>query len=160
MCLSFTVFGCPKCLTNSAHLSRLITRSSASCSTDEVFEWDGIATQANKLDRNLLDWPVTQGIRVYSPLTPDPAPVSGTEKPERALEHLLRQKRPIIGCFRGLAPYTSQPSIQRRLQDYGIHADGSSSSLILMDEETLHPRIRCLAVPKNSANWFAARTND
>ena len=116
-------------------------------STDEVFEWEVIATQAKKLDRNLLDWSVTQGIRVYSPLTPDPASVSGTEKPERALEHLLRQKRPIIGCFRGLAPYTSQPSIQRLLQDYGIHADGSSSSLILMDEETLHPRIRRLAVP-------------
>jgi ATP-dependent 26S proteasome regulatory subunit len=116
-------------------------------STDEVFELQTISELAKTLDRNLLDWSVTQGIRVHSPLTPEPAAVSGTEKPERALEHLLRQKRPLLACFRGLAPYTTQPNIQRLLQDYMIQVDSSLMSLVLMDEETLHPRVRRLAVP-------------
>jgi len=116
-------------------------------STDEVYEQDVIQSLARQLDRNRLDWSVTQGIRVYSPLTPEPAAVSGTEKPERALEHLLRQKRPLLACFRGLAPYTSQPNVQRLLQDYSIQADGSSTNAILMDEEPLHPRVRRIAVP-------------
>lgn len=116
-------------------------------STDEPHEWEQIAALSQELDRNLLDWSVTQGIRVYSPLTPKPANVSGTEKPERALEHLRRQKRPQLACFRGLAPYTTQPHIQRLLKDHSVHADGNETSLILMDEETLHPKIRRLAVP-------------
>lgn len=116
-------------------------------STDEAYEWEQVAAVARDLDRNLLDWSVTKGIRVYSPVTPEPAAVSGTDKPERALEHLLRQKRPLIGCFRGLAPWTTQPIVQRLLQDYSIQADGSTSSLILMDQESLHPRARRLAVP-------------
>lgn len=116
-------------------------------STDEVFEWEQVAALARSLDRNLLDWSVSKGIRVFSPLTSEPAAVSGTEKPERALEHLLRQKRPLLGCFRGLAPWTTQPPIQRLLQDYSIEADGTTTSLILMDQEALHPRVRRLAVP-------------
>lgn len=116
-------------------------------STDEVYEQGVIQSLAKQLDRNRLDWSVTQGIRVYSPLTPEPAVVSGTEKPERALEHLLRQKRPLLACFRGLAPYTSQPNIQRLLQDLSIHADGSTTNLIMMDEEPLHPRVRRIVVP-------------
>ncbi len=116
-------------------------------STDESCEWQQIAAFARELDRNLLDWSVTQGVRVYSPLTPEPASVSGTEKPERALEHLLRQKRPLLGCFRGLAPYTTQPGIQRLLQDYSIQASGNTTSVILMDQDSLHPRIQQLAVP-------------
>ena len=68
-------------------------------------------------------------------------------KTEPALEALLRQKRPLLACFRGLAPYTPQPNIQRLLQDYVIQADSSIVNLVLMDAETLHPRIRRLAVP-------------
>jgi len=116
-------------------------------STDEVYEQAVIKALGKRLDRNRIDWSVTQGVRVYAPLTPEPATVSGTEKPERALEHLLRQKRPLLGCFRGLAPYTSQPNIQRLLQDFSIHADACTTSLILMDEEPLHPRVRRIAVP-------------
>ncbi|MCH2209993.1 MAG: AAA family ATPase [Fuerstiella sp.] len=116
-------------------------------STDEVFERQTISSLAQDLDRNLIDWSVTQGIRVHSPLTPDAAAVSDTEKPELALEYLLRQKRPYLSCFRGLASYTKQPRVQRLLQDYIIEADSSQMSLILMDEETLSPRVRRLAVP-------------
>jgi len=116
-------------------------------STDEVYEQGIVRTLAKKLDRNLLDWSVTQGVRVYSPLAPEPATVSGTDKPERALEHLLRQKRPLIATFRGLAPFSTQVNVQRLLQDFAIQADGNTINLILMDEESLHPRVRRLAVP-------------
>lgn len=115
-------------------------------STDELFEQDTIRKLAQKLNRNLLDWSVTQGIQVHSPAAQS-AGVSGTQKPERALEHLLRQKRPLIACFRDIAPFTNQPQIQRLLQDFALGADGSSANLILMDEDTPHPRIQKLAVP-------------
>ena len=116
-------------------------------STDEVFEQQMISRLARDLERNLLDWSVTQVIRVHSPLTADVSAVAGTEKPERALGHLLRQKRPLLACFRGLAPYTTQPGIQRLVQDYMIQVDSAIINLVLMDEEALHPRIRGLAVP-------------
>ncbi|MCP4173713.1 MAG: hypothetical protein GY758_23410 [Fuerstiella sp.] len=33
-----------------------------------------------------------------------PAAVAGTDKPELALQYLLRQKRPTLACFMDLAP--------------------------------------------------------
>ncbi len=116
-------------------------------STDEENEFATVSQLARELDRNLFDWSLSRGIEVYSPATPDPAPIAGTEKPERALQHLLRQKRPLIGCFRGIAPFTTQPLVRRLLTDYAAEADGSRECLILLDEESLHPRVRRLAVP-------------
>ena len=116
-------------------------------STDESTEIDTIHEVTMGLERNLFDWSVSTGIRVFSPSTREPGSVSGTDKPERALEYLLRQKRPLIGCFRGLAPFTTQPLIRRLLADFVIEADGDRECLILLDEDALHPRIRRLGVP-------------
>ncbi|MEZ6062810.1 MAG: AAA family ATPase [Planctomycetaceae bacterium] len=116
-------------------------------STDEATEFETISEIAKELDRNLFDWSLSRGIEVYSPVTPEPAPIAGTEKPERALQHLLRQKRPLVGCFRGLAPFTTQPLVRRLLADFVAETDGERACLILLDEESLHPRVRRLAVP-------------
>ncbi|MDG1897645.1 MAG: hypothetical protein P8J37_22325 [Fuerstiella sp.] len=93
------------------------------------------------------DWTVMTGVQVYSPDFPKAAAVAGTDKPELALQYLLRQKRPALACFRGLAPFTSQPVVRRLIKDYVQQADGSRECLLLMDEDSLHPRIQRLAVP-------------
>jgi ATP-dependent 26S proteasome regulatory subunit len=128
-------------LINARH--KLITLTS----TDEAAEVRTISEVARGLDRNLFDWSVSTGIQVYSPTTPEPASITATDKPERALQYVLRQKRPLLACFRGLAPFTTQVIIRRLLADFALQADGTSECMILMDDEALHPRVRRLAVP-------------
>lgn len=116
-------------------------------SGDERTELDQIRRLAVELDRNLYDWTVADGIRVYSPNTPNPAEVAGTDKPDRAIRQIMLQKRPTLSCFRGMASMTSQPLVQRLLRDFCEYADPSRECLILLDDEPLHPRIQRLAVP-------------
>ncbi len=120
-------------------------------SGDERTELDQIRRLAVELDRNLYDWTVADGIRVYSPNTPNPAEVAGTDKPDRAIRQIMLQKRPTLSCFRGMASMTSQPLVQRLLRDFCEYADPSRECLILLDDEPLHPRIQRLAVPYRPA---------
>ncbi|MBL8818475.1 MAG: AAA family ATPase [Planctomyces sp.] len=114
---------------------------------DERTEFDQIRLLAAELNRNLYDWTMADGIRVFSPNTPNPAEVSGTDKPDRAIRQIMMQKRPTLSCFRGMASMSSQPLVQRLLRDYTEHADTDRECLILLDDEPLHPRIQRLAVP-------------
>ncbi len=116
-------------------------------STDEPVEFQAVLDVARSTDRNVHDWTVTSGVQVYSPDVPKAAAVAGTDKPELAMQYLLRQKRPTLACFRGLAPFTSQPVVRRLIKDYVQQADGSRECLLLMDEDALHPRIQRLAIP-------------
>lgn len=115
-------------------------------STDEAVEFQTVLDVAGTLDRNVLDWTCTTGIRVFSPEVPEPASVNGTDKPELAMQYLMRQKRPLIAVFRGLAPYTKQPVLRRLLRDFMDQADGTRECAVLVDEEELHPRTQRLAV--------------
>ncbi len=116
-------------------------------STDEPVELQAILDVARTLDRNVQDWTVTSGVRVFSPDVDGAASVTGTDKPELALQYLIRQQRPSIAVFRGLAPHTKQPYLRRLLRDYLEQAEGSRECAILIDEEELHPRVQRLAVP-------------
>jgi ATP-dependent 26S proteasome regulatory subunit len=115
-------------------------------STDERVEFQAILDVARDLERNVQDWTVTTGVRVFSPDAAEPASVAGTDKPELALQYLMRQKRPLIATFRGLAPHTKQPVLRRLLQDYVAQADGRRECAILLDDEELHPRVQRQAV--------------
>lgn len=114
---------------------------------DEKTEFERVRQLAVRLERNLYDWTLADGIRVYSPNAPAPAEVAGTDKPDRAIRQLMMQKRPVIGCFRGMASMTTQPLIQRMLRDYSAAADPERECLILMDDEPLHPKVQRLTVP-------------
>lgn len=114
--------------------------------TDEPVELQTIRDVAAELGRNIHDWTLTSGMRVISPDVAEPAVVTGTEKPEHALRFLIRQTRPMIAVFRGLATATSQPAIRRLLIDYLDQCDPGSECLILMDDESLHPKTARLAV--------------
>lgn len=114
---------------------------------DERTELEIVRELAFRLDRNLYDWTLADGIRVYSPNTPTPVEIAGTDKPDRAIRQLTMQKRPIIGCFRGMASMTSQPLVQRLLRDFAARAETDRECLILMDDEPLHPRVQRLTVP-------------
>lgn len=116
-------------------------------STDEPVEFQAVLDVARTLDRNVLDWTVTTGIRVFSPEVPEPTSVSGTDKPELALQYLMRQKRPLIATFRGLAPHTKFPLLRRLLRDYIEQADSGRECVVLIDEDELNPRVQRLAVP-------------
>ena len=115
-------------------------------STDERVEFQAILDVARDLERNVQDWTVTTGVRVFSTDAAEPASVAGTDKPELALQYLMRQKRPLIATFRGLAPHTKQPVLRRLLQDYVAQADGRRECAILLDDEELHPRVQRQAV--------------
>lgn len=115
-------------------------------STDERVEFRAIRKLAQDLERNVQDWTVTTGIRVFSPETSEPALVAGTDKPELALQYLMRQKRPLIATLRGMAPFFKQPLLRRLLHDYIEQADARRECVILLDEEELHPRVQRLAV--------------
>ncbi|MEQ9411522.1 MAG: AAA family ATPase [Fuerstiella sp.] len=116
-------------------------------STDESVELHAVREVARHLDRTVQDWTLTTGVQVYAPQTPQPATVSGTSKPEHAMQYFLRQKRPAICCLRGAAPFTTQPLFRRLIRDFIDQADGEQQCLLLMDEESLHPRVQRLAVP-------------
>ena len=103
----------------------------------------------------MQDWTLTTGVRVFSPDVPEPASVSGTEKPELAMQYLLRQRRPAVACFRGLAPFTTQPIVRRQVRDFIEAADGSRECLVLLDEESLHPKLQRLTVP-----WYPGLPNE
>ena len=118
----------------------------AARSSDETVEQAAVLEVGRQLERNVHDWTITSGIHVYSHDVDESAVVGGTDKPELALQYLLRQRRPSIGCFRGLAPFTTQPIIRRQLVDYVQKADPERETLLLLDEESLHPRIQRLAV--------------
>lgn len=115
-------------------------------STDERVEIQAMHDVARSLDRNIQDWTLTTGIRVFSAEASEPAPVAGTDKPELALQYLIRQKRPLIATLRGMAPHFKQPLMRRLLQDYIDQADGRRECVILVDDETLHPRVQRQAV--------------
>ncbi|APZ95329.1 ATP-dependent zinc metalloprotease FtsH [Fuerstiella marisgermanici] len=116
-------------------------------STDEAIELQAIMEVARRMDRTVQDWTQTSGVRVFSPDVREPAAVSGTSKPELALQYFMRQKRSAICCLRGSAQYTTQPIFRRMIADYLEQTDGRRECLILMDEEALHPRVQRLAVP-------------
>ena len=116
-------------------------------STDEAVEFQVVLDVARTLERNVQDWTLTRGIRVFSPDAREPASVTGTNKPELAIQYLMRQRRPAIATLIGLAPYTTQPLIRRLIRDYTEQADGRRECMILMDEEPLHVRLQRLAVP-------------
>ncbi len=116
-------------------------------STDEAVEFQAILDVARRIDRTVQDWTLTTGVQVHSPDVREPAAVSGTGKPEHAMQYFLRQKRPAIACLRGSAPFTSQPIFRRMIRDFLDQADGERECLILLDEESLHPRVQRLAVP-------------
>ena len=116
-------------------------------STDEHEEVQAILDVARQLDRNVQDWTLTSGVRVFSPDVKEPAAVAGTDKPELALRYLLRGRRSSIALMRGLAPYTSQPVFRRLLRDYQTQAEGGRDCMILMDEDPLHPHIQRLCTP-------------
>lgn len=116
-------------------------------STDEAVEFQAMLDVARHMDRTVQDWTLTSGVRVFSPDVKEPAAVSGTAKPEHALQYFLRQKRPAIHCLRGAAPFTSQAMFRRLIRDFSDHADPTRECLLLMDEESLHPRTQRLAVP-------------
>ena len=116
-------------------------------STDEDVELAVVRSVAQDLDRNLHDWTLTTGIRVFAPDTAEPASVSGTEKPELALRYLLRQRRPLIGCCRGLASFTGQPMIRRLLRDFAGTDEAKRVTLLLMDDDMLHPQVQRMTVP-------------
>lgn len=119
----------------------------ATHSHDETVEFQTVLHVARSLERNVHDWTVTTGVRVFSPDVPEPALVSGTDKPELAMQYLMRQKRPSIACFRGAAAFTKTPVMRRLIRDFVEQADGSRECLILMDEDELHPKTQRLAVP-------------
>ena len=110
-------------------------------SSDEEVEIQAILEIARKLDRNVQDWTMTSGMRVFSPDAAEPASVSGTDKPELALRYLLRGRRSSIALMRGLAPFTSQPLHRRLIRDYAMQAEGGRDCMILLDEDSLHPQI-------------------
>lgn len=115
-------------------------------STDEAVEFSAVRDVARYLDRTVQDWTLTTGVRVFSPDVAEPAAVTGTTKPENALQYFIRQQRPAICCMRGAAPYTAQPLFRRLLRDFAEQSDSSTECLLLMDEEALHPRVQRLAV--------------
>lgn len=115
-------------------------------STDEAEELAAIHRVAAELGRNVHDWTLTSGMRVISPDVAEPAVVTGTEKPEHAIRYLIRQTRPLIGVFRGLASATTKPAIRRLLIDFLDQCDSGRECLILMDDESLHPKSESLAV--------------
>jgi hypothetical protein len=86
-------------------------------STDEPVEFQTVLGVGKSPDRNVQDSTVTTGVRVYLPDVAQPAAVAGTDKPELAMQYLLRQKRPTLACSRGLAPFTSQPVVRRLIKD-------------------------------------------
>lgn len=114
--------------------------------TDEQVELETIHRVAAELGRNVNDWTLTSGMKVFSPDVPEPAAVTGTEKPEHAIRYLIRQTRPMIAVFRGLAGATSQPAIRRLLMDFLDQCDPSRECVLLMDDESLHPKADRLAV--------------
>jgi len=116
-------------------------------STDEAVELQAIMEVGRNIERNVLDWTLTRGIRVFSSVIAEPASVGGTDKPELALQYLLRNRRPSIAVLRGLAPFTNQPVFRRLIKDFLEQADGNRECLLLMDDETLHPKVQRLAVP-------------
>lgn len=116
-------------------------------STDEQEEVQAILQVAKELDRNVHDWTLTSGVRVYSPNVKEPAAVAGTDKPELALRYLLRGRRSSIALMRGLAPSTSQPIFRRLLHDYVAQAEAGRDCMILMDQDPLHPQVQRLCSP-------------
>ena len=116
-------------------------------STDESVEFQTILGVGQIVERNVLDWTQTKGVRMFSPDVPEPASVGGTDKPELALQYLLRNRRPSIAVFRGLAPFTNQTVFRRLIKDVLEQFDGTRECLILMDDESLHPKVQRLAVP-------------
>ena len=116
-------------------------------STDETVEFQTVLDVARRMDRTVQDWTLTTGVRVFSPDVREPSSVSGTSKPENALQYILRQKRSAIHCLRGLAPYTTQPLMRRLLRDFVQQADPKRECLLLMDDDSIHPRVQRLAVP-------------
>lgn len=123
-------------------------------STDEPEELVAIHKVAAELGRNVHDWTLTSGMRVISPDVAEPAVVTGTEKPEHAIRYLIRQTRPLIAVFRGLASATTKPPIRRLLIDFLDQCDPSRECLILLDDESLHPKTNALAV-----SWRPALPN-
>ncbi len=116
-------------------------------STDELVEFQAILDTGRNIERNVLDWTLTKGVRMFSPDVAEPASVGGTDKPELALQYLLRNRRPSIAVMRGLAPFTNQPIFRRMLKDFEEQADGTRECMLLMDDESLHPRVQRMAVP-------------
>ncbi|MEP3479166.1 MAG: AAA family ATPase [Fuerstiella sp.] len=123
-------------------------------STDEAEELQAIHKVAAELGRNVHDWTLTSGMRVISPDVAEPAVVTGTEKPEHAIRYLIRQTRPLIGVFRGLASATTKPAIRRLLIDFLDQCDPGRECLILLDDESLHPKTESRAV-----SWRPALPN-
>ena len=123
-------------------------------STDESEELAVIRATAAKLGRNIHDWTLTTGMRVISPDVTEPAVVTGTEKPEHAIQYLIRQNRPLIGVFRGLAEATTKPLIRRLLIDFLDQCDPGRECLILLDDQALHPKTDLRAV-----SWRPALPN-
>lgn len=131
------------------HLQSLIlARHKLICvhSTDEAVEFQAVLDVARRIDRTVQDWTVTTGVRVFAPDVDQPAAVTGTSKPEHAMQYFLRQKRPAIACLRGAAPFMTQPVFRRLIQDFVEQADGTRECLLLIDAETIPPRIQRLAV--------------
>lgn len=116
-------------------------------STDERVEFEAILDVARLMERTVQDWTQTSGVRVFSPFATEPAAVSGTTKPEYAIQYFIRQNQTAICCMRGVAPFSHQPLFRRLLQDYLDQADSERECLILMDDEALHPRVHRLAAP-------------
>lgn len=116
-------------------------------STDEQVEFEAILDVARLMERVVQDWTPTSGVRVFSPFSSEPAAVSGTTKPEHAIQYFIRQNQTAICCMRGVASFSHQPLFRRLLRDYLEQADGERQCLILMDDESLHPRIHRLAAP-------------
>lgn len=116
-------------------------------STDEAVEFQAVLDVARCMDRTVQDWTLTTGVRVFSPELHEPAAVSGTSKPEHAVQYFLRQKRSAIHCLRGSAPFTTQAMFRRLIRDFVEQVDPSRECLLMMDEDSLHPRIQRLTVP-------------
>lgn len=61
-------------------------------STDERVEFQAILDVARDLERNVQDWTVTTGVRVFSPDAAEPASVAGRKRKTQTSSRLRWQK--------------------------------------------------------------------